>query len=194
MGDAARALPVAEDSHRRALAFGGPSTLSLAHFAVGFAYLDVDPTRAIAGFEEASRFSDLGASNIVRDRSMHMLAFVAWRGGDTTAAARHLARALSETFAMGDYAASSYMLELAIPILADGERWYAVLAFDRALTDGTLLAPPFNNQGIGEARDRAVAAAHTTVGEVPAERDDARRDRDAIIRHAIAELEALAAG
>ena len=103
VGETSRAATVAQESLQRAQALGGPSTLSLAHFAVGFAYLDPDPTRAVVSFEEALRYSDLGASNIVRDRSMHMLALVAWRAGDSISAARHLARALSESFAMGDY-------------------------------------------------------------------------------------------
>lgn len=89
VGDVPRALTAAEDSLRRALAFGGPSIRSLAHFAVGYAHLDLDPTSAITSFEEALHFSNLGALNIVRDRSMHMLALVAWRGGDITAAAHH---------------------------------------------------------------------------------------------------------
>ena len=140
------------------------------------------------------RFSDLGASNIVRDRSMHVLALIAWRAGDTSAAARHLARALSESFAMGDYSSSAYMLDLAIPILGDGERWHAVLAVDNALSDGTLPAPAFNNEGIAEARVAPVAAGRAALAVAPADRDDASRDRDAIMRYAIAELETLAEG
>ena len=192
MGNASRALTVAEDSLRRAQAFGGPSTLSLAHFAVGFAYLDVDPTRAVASFEEALRFSDLGASNIVRDRSMHMLALVAWRDGDTTSAARHLGQALSEAFAMGDYATCGFMVDLAVPILGDCERWHTALALDTVLTDGTLPAPIVSNQGVAEARKRTVAAARSTLGDVPVDPGDVSRDRDAIVRYAIAELEILA--
>jgi len=194
VGNVPRALTAAEDSLRRAQAFGGPSTLSLAHYAVGFAYLDLDPTRAAASFEEALRFSDLGASNIVRDRSMSMLALVAWRGGDTPEAAHHIGRALSESFAMGDYSSCAYMLDLAVPILGDGERWHAALVVDHALTDGTLSVPAVNNQGIAEARKRAVAASRGTLGVVSADRGDASRDRDAIVRYAIAELETLAEG
>ena len=107
-------------------------------------------------------------------------------------AARHLARALSESFAMGDYSSSAYMLDLAIPILGDGERWHAVLAVDTALTDGTLPAPAFNNDGVAEARNHAVTASRATLGVVTANRDDASRDREAIMRYAIAELETLA--
>jgi hypothetical protein len=124
-------------------------------------------THSLSSFEEALRFSNLGASNIVRDRSMHMLALVAWRGGDITAAAHHLGRALSESFAMGDYSYCGVMLDLAIPILGDGERRHAALAVDQALTDGTLPAPAFNNEGIAEARKRAVAAGRATLGYRP---------------------------
>ncbi len=192
VGNVARAVTAAEDSLERAQAFGGPSTLSLAHYAVGFAHLDPDPTRAIAGFEEALRFSDLGASNIVRDRSMYMLALIAWRDGDTTAAARHLARALNETFATGDYWSSAHMLELAIPILDNGEHWHAALAIDHALTDGTLPVPAVNLEGVAEARKRAVASRRDALAIVSAEQSEASRDRDAILRYAIAELETLA--
>jgi predicted ATPase/class 3 adenylate cyclase len=191
-GDAQQALPAAQDSLRRAQAYGGPSTLSLAHFAVGCACLDVEPTRATASFEEALRYADLGGSNMVRDRSMQLLAFLAWRNRDTSAAARHLALALSEALALGDYAVCGFMLEHAIAILADRERWNAVLAIDRAITDGTLPAPAFNNRGVTEARRCAVTAAHSTSGDIPTDWGDSSRDRDAIIRYTIAELERLA--
>ncbi|MDQ1457642.1 MAG: hypothetical protein QOH28_3262 [Actinomycetota bacterium] len=192
VGNMSRALIAAEDSLQRAQAFGGPSTLSLAHYAVGFAYLDRDPSRAIASFEDALRFSDLGASNIVRDRSMSMLALIAWRDGDTIVAARHLGRALSESFAIGDYSSSAHMLELAVPVLAASERWHAALAVDHALTDGTLPVPAVNLEGIAEARKRAIADSRAALSAVPVDRDDPSRDRDAIMRYAIAELETLA--
>ena len=120
---------------------------------------------------------------------MHVLALIAWRAGDTIAAARHLARALGESFAMGDYSSSAYMLDLAIPILGDGEHWHAVLVVDRALTDGTLPAPAFNNEGIAEATGARGRGRPRRVGRPG---DDANRDRDDIMRYAIAELEALA--
>jgi len=194
VGEASRAAIVAQDSLQRAQALGGPSDLALAHFAVGYAHLDADPTTAVANFEQALRFSDVGASNIVRDHSMHVLALIAWRGGDTSAAARHLARALNESFAMGDYRSSAYMLDLAVPILGDGERWHAVLAVDTALTDGTLPATPILFAGNAEARKQAVTVSRATLADGSAGRDDASRDRDAIMRYAIAELESLAGG
>jgi hypothetical protein len=57
-----------------------------------------------------------------------------------------------------------------------------------------LPVPAVNNQGIAEARKRAVAASRATLGVVSAGRGDASRDRDAIVRYAIAELETLAEG
>ncbi len=194
VGNVPRSLIAAKDSLQRAQAFGGPSTLALAHYAVGHVQLALDPALAMASFEEALRFSDLGSSNMVRDRSMQMFALIAWRGGDTTAAARHLARALNETFAIGDYANCAYTLELAIPILAAGEQWHAAVAIDHALTDGTLLAPAFHHDGIAEARERAIAASRANLADVSADRNDASRDRDTIIRLAIAELATLAEG
>jgi hypothetical protein len=182
VGNVPRALTAAEDSLRRAQAFGGPSSLSLAHYAAGHVQLEVDPTGALASFEEALRFSDLGGSNIVRDRSMQMFALIAWRGGDTTVAAHHLARALRETFAIGDYANCAYTLELAILILADGEHWRAALAIDRALTDGTLMAPAFHHPGVAEARERAVAVSREALSAAPGDRDNPTADRDAITR------------
>jgi len=83
-------------------------------------------------------------------------------------------------------------LDLAVPILGDGERWHAVLAIDAALDDGTFFATSFNDEGISEARMRAVAAARAASGYVTTDRDTGDRDRDAIIRYAIAELETLA--
>ena len=196
VGDASRAEIVAQDALQRAQTLGGPSILALAHFAVGFSYLYADPARAVAGFEEALRYSDLGGSNIVRDRSMHLLAFVAWRAGEMTAAAHHLARALTESFAMGDYGASAFMLELAVPILGDGKRWHAVLAVDTALHDGTLPPPAYNHEGVIEAREHAVVAGRAALADASPSRDDASRDRDrdAIMRYAIAELETIAQG
>ena len=83
------------------------------------------------------------------------------------------------------------MLDLAVPILADGERWHAVLAVDTALTDGTLPALAFNSDGVAEARQRAVVAGRAASGAVPVDRGDLNGDRDAIVRYAIAELETL---
>jgi predicted ATPase/class 3 adenylate cyclase len=192
LGEPQRAVTAAADSLQRAQALGGPSTLSLAYFAVGFAYQDLDPTRAIASFEEALRFSDLGASTIVRDRSMLQLALLSWRGGGTKAAAHHLGRALDDAFAMGDFSACSYTLHLAVPVFADGERWQTALAIDDALTDGTLPAPAFSQEDITEGRKRAVEVCRATLSTGPADLGVAGRDRDAIIRYAIAELENLA--
>ena len=171
----------------------GASDSLVTHFAVGFAYLEPDPARAVVSFEEALRYSDLGGSNIVRDRSMHMLAFVAWRAGEMIAAAHHLARALTESFAMGDYSTCASEVGLAVPILAGREQWHAVLVIDNALTNDTL-PPGIDFQGIAEARERAVAAARAALADDSPGRDDASRDRDAIIRYAIAELETVAQG
>jgi predicted ATPase/class 3 adenylate cyclase len=191
VGQGSRAVTAANDSLQRAQEFGGPSTLALAHFAVAFAHLDIDPGRAMSGFEESLRYSDLGASNIARDRSLNMLAVVAWRSGDMVGAAGHLARALRECLAMGDNSAGAYALQLAVAILGDGERWQAALAVDTALTDGTLPDVGFNLEHIAEARARAVAAARDALGAASADRGVASRDRDAVLRYAIAELERL---
>jgi tetratricopeptide (TPR) repeat protein len=193
-GDVIRARAVAEDCLRHAEASGAPSTLALAHFAVGGAYVDDDPARAIASYEEALRFSVFGVSNVVRDHSLQMLALIAWREGDMAAAARHLERALKESFAMGDYSSCGVAFELAIPVFAEREHWHAVLAMDTALTDGTIPLTGFKAYGEAEARGRAVAAARSALGDVAAKAGNASRVRDTLVREVIAELEMLAAG
>jgi predicted ATPase/class 3 adenylate cyclase len=193
-GDAPRALTLAEDARRRAQVAGGPSTLSLAHFAVGHATLFTDPTRARASFEDALRCVDAGASNIVGDRSLMMLALVAWLGGNLPSAANYLQRGLRESFAVGDYSTCGYELQQAIPILANRERWRAVLSIESALTDGTLPMGEVDMQGLAEARQRAIAAARSALGFDSAGPADVSPDRDAIVLDAIAELEAIAEG
>lgn len=191
LGDPERASTAAADCIERAQALGGPSVLSLAHFAAGFAQEDRDPIGAAASFEEALRLSDAGGSTIVRDRSMLALALLTWRSGDSNAAAHRLGRALDEALAMGDFQACSYMLHLAIPVLAAGERWQTALAIDDAQTDGTVPAPAFSQEDVAEARKRAIDVCRASLSTGPADQEVAGRDRDAIIRHAITELEAL---
>jgi predicted ATPase len=193
-GDTTRAVTVAEDARRRAQSLGGPSGLSLAHYAVGQALMSSDPTRARISFEEALRRVEDGASNIVGDRSLMMLALIAWRGGDLPVAARYLERALKESFAVGDYQTCGYQLQQAIPILADREHWSAVLAIETALTDGTLPVGAINLDGIAEARQRAIANARSALGVDSTIQPDASPDRDAIVLGTIAELEAIAEG
>jgi len=193
-GNATRALLIAEGSRRHAQATCGPSALALAHYAVGYAVLLLEPARAITSFEEALRCSEIGASSIVRDRSMYGLAIIAWLAGDTTSAAHYLERALRESFAIGDYSQCGYTLQLAISVLAGRELWNSVLAIDTALTDGTLPVPTVNPLGESEARQRAVAAARAALSVGSADPGDARRNRDAIVREAIAELKTLAEG
>lgn len=193
-GDAPRALTVAEESRRRAQALGGPSSLSLAHFAMGEALLLTDPIRAKTCFEDALRCVDAGACNIVGDRSLMMIALVTWLDGDLASAAHHLTRGLKQSFALGDYSTCAYTLQQAIPMLAERERWSAVLEIEDALTAGTLPIATINIQGVVEARERAVADARSALGLDSTVLSDARRDRDAIVLDAITELEALAEG
>lgn len=193
-GDATRALTLAEDARRRAQVVGGPSSLSLAHFAVGHALLHIDPNRAGTSFEDALRCIDDGASSIVGDRSLMMLALLAWLGDDPPLAARYLQRGLKESLAMGDYSTCGYMLQQASPILANRERWSAVLEIEHALTDGTLPIGSINVQGIAEARQRAIADARSAPGVDSTRPRDASPDRDAVVLIAIAELEAIAEG
>jgi hypothetical protein len=86
------------------------------------------------------------------------------------------------------------LLDVAVAILGDGERWDAVLAIDAALTDGTLPAPGFTSEDVAEGRQRAVTMGRAALGGVTASREDGHRDRDVIMRYAIAELESLAKG
>lgn len=176
-GEVERAVTVAEDSLRRAQSFGGPSTLALAHFALGYVHLDRDLGIAAAHSEEALRFSDLGAGNIVRDRALQQLALIAWRDEDTTAAAAHLTRGLLQSFAIGDYSACAYMVEHAVSVLAARARWDAALALDQALTDGIL--PPVGLSRVAEARERAVAASRAALrGTCPPQRRGPRSGCD----------------
>ena len=164
VGEALAAAIAAQDSLQRAQALGGPSTLSLAHFAVGYAYLDADPTHAVVELR--------GSVAVQRSRRVEHRA----RSLDARARARlpgvTATRVPLRVTSLGRSASPSRwattppcasMLDLAIPILADGERWHAVLAVDNALTDGTLPAPAFNNDGVAEARSHAVTASRATL-------------------------------
>jgi hypothetical protein len=95
---------------------------------------------------------------------------------------------------VGDHSSCGSSLELAIPALAERQRWPAVLAMDTALTSGTIPVTRFSSYGTAEARGRAVAAARAALGDAAAKTGNTSDGRDALVRSAIAELGMLAAG
>jgi hypothetical protein len=153
-----------DDLLPRVRSLGNPTVLVIALYAVGMAYVDEDPKRALDALEESLVLTRAGASDIVFGNVHEVLLRLRMQAGDARGALVAMRASLVQSEAVGNHPAIASTLYYGLDaVLACGERETAAIMIGITDISGIFVI----NQSGADIADHAAASAavRQAIGE-----------------------------